>query len=47
MLLIRGAFHEKNPDRSTWTVVYTSDTEPNLLVVVDAEEGKVVRQWKG
>ncbi len=47
MLLIRGAFHEQDPDRSTWTVVYTSDSEPTLLVVVDAEEGKVVRKWKG
>ncbi len=47
MFLIRGAFHEKDPDSSTWTVVYTSETEPSLLVVVDAEKGKVVRKWKG
>ncbi|MCP4573442.1 MAG: hypothetical protein GY838_13885 [bacterium] len=47
MFLIRGAFHEKEPDRSTWTVLYTSATEPTLLVVVDAAEGKVVRKWKG
>ncbi len=47
MFLIRGAFHEKKPDRSTWTVIYTSETEPTLLVVVDAAEGKIVRKWKG
>ncbi len=47
MFLIRGAFHEKDPDRSTWTVIYTSETEPTLLVVVDAARGKVVRTWKG
>lgn len=47
MFLIRGAFHEKNPDRSTWTVVYSSAAEPSLLVVVDAEKGEVVRKWKG
>lgn len=47
MFLIRGAFHEKDADRSTWAVIYTSETEPTLLVVVDALEGKVVRKWKG
>ncbi len=47
MFLIRGAFHEKDPDRSTWAVIYTSSNEPNLMVVVDAIEGKVVRKWKG
>jgi len=47
MFLIRGAFHEKDPDRRTWAVIYTSANEPNLLVVVDAIEGKVVRKWKG
>jgi len=47
MFLIRGAFHEKDPDRSTWTLVYTSATEPSLLVVIDAQKGKVVRKWKG
>jgi hypothetical protein len=47
MFLIRGAFHEKDPDRSTWAVIYTSPTEPNLLVVVDARAGKIVRKWKG
>ena len=47
MFLIRGAFHENKPDRSTWAVIYTSAAEPNLLVIVDAAEGKVVRKWKG
>ena len=47
MFLIRGAFHEKDADRSTWAVIYTSETEPTLLVIVDATEGKIVRKWKG
>ncbi len=42
-----SGFHEKDPDRSTWAVVYTADNEPNLMVIVDATEGKVVRKWKG
>lgn len=47
MLLIRGAFNEQHPDGTTWTVVYTSDTAPSLLVVVDAARGVVVRTLKG
>jgi hypothetical protein len=47
MLLIRGAFHDDKPDATTWTLVYVSDTEPALFVVVDAAEGKVVRTWRG
>ncbi len=47
MLLIRGAFNEQHPDGTTWTVVYTSDTAPSLLVVVDAARGGVVRTLKG
>ncbi len=47
MLLIRGAFHEKEPDATTWTMVYTSDGAPSLFVVVDAAKGNVVRTWKG
>ncbi len=47
MLLIRGAFNEQHPDGTTWTVVYTSDTAPSLLVVVDAARGEVVRTLKG
>jgi hypothetical protein len=47
MLLIRGAFHEKNPDAITWTLVYTSDTAPSLFVVVDAARGDVVKTWRG
>ena len=47
MLLVRGAFYDREPDASTWTLVYTSDNEPALFVVVDAAEGKVVRTWRG
>lgn len=47
MLLIRGAFDQKNPDATTWALLYTSDTEPALFVVVDADKGKVVRMWRG
>jgi hypothetical protein len=47
MLLIRGAFHDGDPDASTWTLVYTSPGEPPLTVVVDARNGKVVRKWRG
>ena len=47
MLLIRGAFHEDQPDKSTWTLIYDSPKAPSLFVVVDAESGDVVRTWKG
>jgi len=47
MLLVRGAFHEEKPDRTTWTLVYDAPDAPSYFVVVDAESGKVVRQWKG
>ena len=47
MLLIRGAFDQKDPDSTTWTLLYTSDTEPALFVVVDADKGKVIRMWRG
>ncbi len=47
MLLIRGAFNDKDPDATTWTLVYTSDTAPSLFVVVDAEKGNVIKTWRG
>jgi hypothetical protein len=47
MLLIRGAFHHDDPDRTTWTFVYDSTDAPSLFVVVDASSGDVVRRWKG
>lgn len=47
MLLVRGAFNERRPDGTTWTVVYVSDTAPSLLVVVDAAHGEVLRTLKG
>ncbi|HXV13733.1 MAG TPA: hypothetical protein VEC56_05965 [Candidatus Krumholzibacteria bacterium] len=47
MLLIRGAFHEKKPDATTWAVVYESKSQPMLFVIVDASNGDVVRTWRG
>jgi len=47
MLLMRGAFHDGDPDRTTWMLVYTSPNAPSLFVVVDASEGKVRRTWRG
>lgn len=47
MLLMRGAFDEQEPDRTTWTLVYTSPNAPALFVVVDAVDGKVRKTWRG
>jgi len=47
MLLIRGAFHEKKPDATTWALVYESDAQPPLFVIVDASNGDVVRTLRG
>lgn len=47
MLLIRGALHDEEPDATTWAVVYISETEPALVVVVDAASGKVIKTWRG
>jgi hypothetical protein len=47
MLLMRGAFSEKDPDVTTWTFVYSAAGAPSLFVVVDAADGKVQRTWRG
>jgi hypothetical protein len=47
MLLMRGAFDEQEPDRTTWTLIYTSPHAPSLFVVVDAVDGKVRKTWRG
>ena len=47
MLLMRGAFQDKDPDQTTWTLVYTAPNAPSLFVVVDATQGKVRRTWRG
>jgi hypothetical protein len=47
MLLMRGAFQDKDPDQTTWTLVYTAPNAPSLFVVVDAAQGKVRRTWRG
>ena len=31
MLLMRGAFDEEHPDRTTWTLVYTAPNQPSLF----------------
>jgi len=47
MVLMRGAFQDKDPDQTTWTLVYTAPNTPSLYVVVDAAAGKVRRTWRG
>jgi hypothetical protein len=47
MLLMRGAFQDKDPDETTWTLIYTAPGSPSLFVVVDAAQGKVRRLWRG
>ncbi|HET9328278.1 MAG TPA: hypothetical protein VFQ05_16040 [Candidatus Eisenbacteria bacterium] len=47
MLLMRGAFQDKDPDQTTWTLIYTSPRAPSLFVVVDASAAKVRRTWRG
>ncbi len=47
MLLMRGAFSEGDPDRTTWTFVYSAPGSPSLFVVVDAADGRVQRTWRG
>ena len=47
MLLMRGAFHDQDPDQTTWTLVYTTPEGPALFVVVDATQGTVRRTWRG
>jgi len=47
MLLMRGAFHDRDPNATTWTVVYRAPNTPSLFVVVDAATGKIARTWRG
>jgi hypothetical protein len=47
MFLVGGLLHPKNPEAPTWAILYESQSEPGLWVVVDAESGKVVRRWRG
>jgi hypothetical protein len=47
MLLMRGVFHDEQPNATTWTVVYSAAGVPSLFVVVDAATGKVARTWRG
>jgi len=47
MLLLRGAFDDDDPDRATWTLVYTAPGAPGLYVMIDARDGRVRRTWRG
>jgi hypothetical protein len=47
MLLMRGAFQDDDPDRTTWTLVYAAAGQPALFVMVDAASGEVRRTWRG
>jgi len=47
MLLMRGAFDEKEPDRTCWLVCFRAQALPSLYIVVDASTGSIVRTWRG
>jgi hypothetical protein len=47
MLLVRSGLDDKEPNRTTWMLVYTAPDAPSLFVVVDAASGKVKRVWRG
>lgn len=47
MLLLRGAIEADQPDRTTWMLVYSAPNLPSLFVVLDAQNGKVLRTWRG
>jgi hypothetical protein len=47
LVLVRGVFLDDEPDRTTWVVLYGSDSAPSLWVVVDAADGRVRRTWRG
>lgn len=47
MLLLRGAFDDDDPDRATWTLVYSAPGAPGLYVMIDARDGRVRRTWRG
>jgi hypothetical protein len=47
MLLVRSGLDDKEPNRTTWMLVYTAPDVPALFVVVDAASGKVKRVWRG
>ncbi|UCE03590.1 MAG: hypothetical protein JSW67_05235 [Candidatus Latescibacterota bacterium] len=43
LLLVRGVFaHE-----TTWVAVFQSTSGPRLFVVMDAANGKIIRDWRG
>ena len=46
MLLLRGAFDD-DPDRATWTLVYAAPGEAGLYAMIDANDGRVRRTWRG
>ena len=47
MVLARGTMDASDPERTTWTLVYSAAGAPPLFVVVDAASAKVLRKWRG
>jgi len=47
MVLARGTMDATEPDRTTWTLVYSTPGAPSTFVVVDAASAKVLRTWRG
>jgi len=47
MVLARGTMDAAEPDRTTWTLVYSTPGAPSVFVVVDAASAKVLRTWRG
>jgi len=47
MVLARGTMDAAEPDRTTWTLVYSTPGAPSTFVVVDAASAKVLRTWRG
>ena len=47
MLLMRGAFQDEDMASAAWTVIFTAEGTPSLFVMVDADDGRVRRTWRG
>ena len=47
MLLMRGAFQDEDLESAAWTVIFTSPSAPSLFVMVDADDARVRRTWRG
>ena len=47
MLLMRGAFQDEDLQSAAWTLIFTAPDTPSLFVMVDADDGRVRRTWRG